>query len=464
MESTAASAGSTGASRRFGRLPRNVVYVVAVLLIAALAGGAVYTVQSNRGATSAESLYRQQNQQLSAAIARARAAGYTAQDLKPITDRQQALTTGSAPEMPWGKTSYFRSRAIALAQLRGTLEGLLPTVLKNARAKVNQDISTAQTLIQQNQAQGGDETTLQQQVTQAQQGVAQATTISQVRKVETTLQSTIKDAAAQAATLKAETGAIQQQANALLAQTQDVAALQQQGQAALANGRNDATVASYEALAGRFKPIDQVMAAYDRLEFFANQLAANTPAAAAFADAAELRYNGVITATLMANLGPQHIIVNFTEQHVYAYQNGQVVMNTPATTGIRGVTTDGTDFGPMKILHKNHPWLMQSPWPKSSPLWYPDTLVQYASFFTNSGESFHDASWEPDSALGPGSQNDPAYQSHGCIHVPFDDAQWIYNWVNVGTPVDVYPGDGSPVQQQLSLMTTDDQGNPNNPA
>ncbi|MFZ0214642.1 MAG: L,D-transpeptidase, partial [Candidatus Dormiibacterota bacterium] len=413
METTAPSRGTEASPSHSGRLPRNVAYVVAVLLIAAIVGAAIYAVQSNQGARSAQSLYQQQNQQLSTALAQARSAGYTAQDLQSITTRQKALAGGTAPALPWGKTGYYQDRAVELAQLRGSLQGVLPKVLSDARSTVTQDIGTAQTLMQQNQAQGGDETPLQQQVGQVQQSATQAVTIAQVRAVETSAQKVVQGATAQAATLKQETAAIQQGATQLLAQTQDVPTLQKDGQAALTAGRNDASIAAYEGKAGRFGPIDQLMASYDRLEYFASQLSAATPAAAAFAAAAELRYNGQIHAALIANLGPQHIIVDFTAQHVYAYQNGQVVMDTAATSGVRGVTTDGTDFGPMKIIHKDHPWTMHSPWPKGSPLWYPDTPVAYASFFTNSGESFHDASWEPDSALGPGSQFAAAYQSHG---------------------------------------------------
>ena len=46
------------------------------------------------------------------------------------------------------------------------------------------------------------------------------------------------------------------------------------------------------------------------------------------------------------------------------------------------------------------------------------------------------------------------------IHVPLGDAQWMYNFADVGMLVVVYPGDGSPVSKQLSLITTDDQGKP----
>jgi lipoprotein-anchoring transpeptidase ErfK/SrfK len=124
------------------------------------------------------------------------------------------------------------------------------------------------------------------------------------------------------------------------------------------------------------------------------------------------------------------------------------------------VTDFGTDFGPMKVTMKSHPWTMHSPWPKGSPFWYPDTPVQWATFFTNTGESIHDASWQPDSTLGPGSQFDPSTRSHGCIHIPFDKAQWMFDWADVGVPVVVYPADGTPVANQLALATTNAQGTP----
>jgi lipoprotein-anchoring transpeptidase ErfK/SrfK len=135
------------------------------------------------------------------------------------------------------------------------------------------------------------------------------------------------------------------------------------------------------------------------------------------------------------------------------------VMESVVTTGIRGVTDIGTDFGPMKVLFRNHPYTMRSPWPKTSPHYYPDTVVQWTTFFT-SAESFHDASWEPDSLLGPGSQFNTSTRSHGCIHLPFNLAQWLFGWATEGTPVDVVPGNGQPVTEQLSEMTTDSQGKP----
>jgi lipoprotein-anchoring transpeptidase ErfK/SrfK len=119
-------------------------------------------------------------------------------------------------------------------------------------------------------------------------------------------------------------------------------------------------------------------------------------------------------------------------------------------------------MGPMKVLRKDSPWKMHSPWPKGSPYWYPDAVVQWTAFFTVSGEAFHDAYWQPDSTLGPGSQFQSWTRSHGCVHLPYAQAHWMYDWADEGTPVDVYPGDGTPVTNQLALMTTDKNGVPRN--
>ncbi|MBO0703792.1 MAG: L,D-transpeptidase family protein [Candidatus Dormibacteraeota bacterium] len=381
-----------------------------------------------------------------------------------MSTRFDQITGMGAPYWPAARESSFDDRAASLAQLRGTLQADLARVLAGAKRDVDQQVGTANAMLSQNASQGGDVSPMQDRLTTIQQTLGTSTSIREVRELGNEAQQVGTEATAMAATLKQENAAIQQAANALLAQTQDVNALRTQAAADLAGGRNDATVAAYESKAGRFKQIDTLMTAYDRLEFFSARLSAPDLASVAFGAAAEQRYYGQIHQSLQAGLGPQHIIVSFQQQHVWAFQNGQQVMDTPATTGIRGSTTDGTDFGPMKILHTNHPWTMHSPWPPGNPLYYPDTVVQYASFFTNSGESFHDASWEPDSELGPGSQYDASTQSHGCIHIPLNLAAWVYSWAQVGTPVDVYPGDGSPVANQLAQMTTDNQGNPLNPA
>jgi hypothetical protein len=218
-------------------------------------------------------------------------------------------------------------------------------------------------------------------------------------------------------------------------------------------------LATYESKPGRFAAINALTVIYQQTEHYAARLSSPDPKVVAYGAAAVQRYSAQIHDMLMKGLSPKHIIVSFQAQRAWAYENGKVVMDSLVTSGIRGVTDIGTDFGPMKVLFRNHPYTMRSPWPKTSPHYYPDTVVQWTTFFT-SAESFHDASWEPDSLLGPGSQFNTSTRSHGCIHLPFNLAQWLFGWATEGTPVDVVPGNGQPVTEQLSEMTTDSQGKP----
>jgi len=80
-------------------------------------------------------------------------------------------------------------------------------------------------------------------------------------------------------------------------------------------------------------------------------------------------------------------------------------------------------------------------------------------WFTNNGEGLHGASWQPDSTLGPGSQNGP-FASHGCIHLPLAAVGTLFAWASLGTPVVVYPGDGSPRADQAAQRSVDAAGNP----
>ncbi len=127
----------------------------------------------------------------------------------------------------------------------------------------------------------------------------------------------------------------------------------------------------------------------------------------------------------------QEIIVHVSNQELVAYQNGCPVMSTPVTTGMPGLRTD---MGTFHIFGKYLSWTMVSPWPKSSPYWYPTTPVPYAMEFVSDGTFLHGAPWEPDSAEGPGSENGP-YASHGCVHIPSTILPQLYNWANVGATV-----------------------------
>ncbi|HEX6488843.1 MAG TPA: L,D-transpeptidase [Candidatus Dormibacteraeota bacterium] len=130
------------------------------------------------------------------------------------------------------------------------------------------------------------------------------------------------------------------------------------------------------------------------------------------------------------------IIVSLTQQRLWAYNaDGTLFLTTPVTTGMPGLRTDQGTF---KIFAKFSPFEFISPWPPSSPYWYPDAWVTWAEEFVNDGTFLHDAPWEPDWAYGPGSENGP-YASHGCVHVPNAAMSQLWTWAKTGDTVTVQP-------------------------
>ena len=436
-----------------------------LLCIAALLGlFAVIVAESQAATVQAYSGYRSSLSQFDQTIKQAQAQGYTDADLQPITQKLAVISGHPEPVWIGDRAGFYQEQTLSLQQLRAALGDQEQIVTSAARAADAQGLATAKTEIDKDQQLGVDDATATDlQGRQAAMSAALPSTarIGDLRKIQQQTTQLIDDAQKAGAAQAAENTAIQQAADALFAQQGgSLDALRKAGNTALAAGRNDATVAAYEARPKRFAAIDQMNTIYSRIEKYAPRLGSTDPHDVAFGAAAIQRYAGAVHDLLLQNLGPKHIIVNWTAQEAFAYEGSKQVMDTLVTTGIRGVSAYGTDFGPMKVLHNDHPWKMHSPWPQGSPFWYPDTTVQWTVFFTWSGESFHDAYWEPDYLLGPGSQYNSSTRSHGCVHVPYNLAQWMYGWADVGTPVDVVPGDGQPVKDQLAEMTTDDDGNP----
>ncbi|MEO7001717.1 MAG: L,D-transpeptidase [Ktedonobacterales bacterium] len=133
------------------------------------------------------------------------------------------------------------------------------------------------------------------------------------------------------------------------------------------------------------------------------------------------------------------VVVSLTEQTARFYDHGKLVYWSYVTTGrIELPSPPGVHFA----MTKNAPVLFTSPEPRSSPLWFAPTPVTYAIAYATGGDFLHDAWWR--NQFGPGTQlphYDPAAfngGSHGCINFPKQQMQWVYNWMQVGTPVLVY--------------------------
>jgi lipoprotein-anchoring transpeptidase ErfK/SrfK len=439
--------------------------VVAAAAAAVLAAGGVGLVLWSNSATGhAAIVYQGKRHALDASLAKAQQEGFTPGDLAPITSQESALDRSQEPWWLPARAGYYEGLTSRVVRLQTQLADLERRIVDQTRGDVTRRSDAARASIAQAQqayAPDADVQSLQQRLDAVARAQGAAHTLKDYRAADQQAQSAAQDAATLVTQSQQEYQQVQQAAQQLVAQAGgDLGAIQQAGKQAVAGANNDGSAIAYLAKARAFKGADAVARTTNRLDKYAPMIGSSDVNQAAMGAAAAQRYAGQIHAALIAGLPPKAVIVSFQDQHLWSLENGQVVKDTAVTTGIRGVTDIGTDFGPMKVLRKSHPWTMRSPWPKTSPYWYPDTEVQWTTFFTNTGESIHDASWEPDSLLGPGSQYNQSTRSHGCIHVPFGTAEWMYNWADIGMPVIVYPGDGSSVANQLSLITTDDQGNP----
>jgi len=429
-----------------------------------VAGGAGIALWANSASSRAALAYQTKRRALDASIAAASQQGYSAADLAPITVQVSRLDSSKEPWWLPGRPSYFQAQATQAGTLQvqlGALERRLTDQAQTDGARQVQDAKASITQAQQANAADPDVQALQQRLDAVARAQGAAHTLKDYRAADQQAQGVAQDAASLVTATTTENQALAQAAQALTAQAAgSLAAMQQAGNQAVFNANNDASVIAYLTKEGPFKGSDVVTRLLSRMSKYTGLIASTDPTQASVGAAAAQRYGGQIHDVLAAGLPAKSVIVSFQAQHAWAFEGAKVVMDTPVTTGIRGEGDFGTDFGPMKVLHKDHPWKFQSPWPKGSPHWYPDTVVQWTVFFTVTGEAFHDADWQPDSTLGPGSQFTQGLQSHGCIHLPAYRAQWMYGWADVGMPVIVYPGDGTPVANQLSQITTNDQGIP----
>jgi lipoprotein-anchoring transpeptidase ErfK/SrfK len=135
---------------------------------------------------------------------------------------------------------------------------------------------------------------------------------------------------------------------------------------------------------------------------------------------------------------PQKMVVVSTEaQSATMYEAGKQVYSTPVTTGGPELPTD---HGVFHIYMKVTPWVFHSPWPPGSPYYYPPTPITYWMPF-DGGEGLHDAWWR--SNFGSGSNLQPTnlgdgnviLGTHGCVNMPMDAAQFVWNWAPIGTTV-----------------------------
>lgn len=117
-----------------------------------------------------------------------------------------------------------------------------------------------------------------------------------------------------------------------------------------------------------------------------------------------------------ANIG-KSIVVSTEMQRIYAYENGQFVRSYLTSTGLPETPTVKGDYSIyVKYVADDM---------SGADYFLPQ--VPYVMYFFQ-GYGIHGTYWH--NKFG-------RPMSHGCVNLPVDQAEWIFNWAEVGTPVRV---------------------------
>ena len=123
--------------------------------------------------------------------------------------------------------------------------------------------------------------------------------------------------------------------------------------------------------------------------------------------------------------GSKYILVDLSEQHMYVYEADALIYSFVASTGING----GTRIGNFAVQSKI-PNAYGSTW----NIWMPNWLGIYWSGGLENG--IHALPILPNGAtLWAGFLGRPI--SYGCVVLGTYDSQVLYDWAEIGTPVDI---------------------------
>lgn len=119
----------------------------------------------------------------------------------------------------------------------------------------------------------------------------------------------------------------------------------------------------------------------------------------------------------------KRIIVDRSEQILYAYENDVLFMQEPISTGLE---LTPTPRGTFTVFRKTPSRYMQGPIPDISDQYYDLPGVPWNLYFTEQGGAIHGAYWHV---------NFGQPWSHGCVNLPPQKAKELYQWADIGTVV-----------------------------
>jgi lipoprotein-anchoring transpeptidase ErfK/SrfK len=128
-------------------------------------------------------------------------------------------------------------------------------------------------------------------------------------------------------------------------------------------------------------------------------------------------------APVASGSGGKSIIVDLSDQWLYALEGDAIIFDAPVSTGRDGFNTP---VGRFAIYHKTRSQTMRGC--AGGECWsVPD--VPHAMYIVG-GVALHGTYWH--NQFGSGVR-----RSHGCVNLPLKSAAWLYGWASLGTPVTV---------------------------
>lgn len=128
---------------------------------------------------------------------------------------------------------------------------------------------------------------------------------------------------------------------------------------------------------------------------------------------------------LVIDLNAKIVLIDISEQHVWAFENGVAVLESPIVSGTADTKRE-TSRGIFAIANKVPGKYLRGPgWKCWVDYWMP--------FDTKRAIGLHDASWRESDEFNPETYLTDG--SRGCVNLPCEFAPLLYDFVEIGTPV-----------------------------
>ncbi len=141
------------------------------------------------------------------------------------------------------------------------------------------------------------------------------------------------------------------------------------------------------------------------------------------------------------DIGGTYVEVCITEQKMWCYKDGELVVETNVVTGNHAGGYD-TPSGSVWAIDAKKKDVDFTQYDVNVTFWLP----------FNGGVGIHDASWRWEGEYVPSTYLTNG--SHGCVNTPYDAAEKIFNTVDIGYPVVVYYSVEQPVGPQPTQETS----------